>query len=148
MKSEVQAWMRTEILTLTEEASMMDAINLTRKHNIRHIPIVRNGGTLVGLVSDRDIKKFSPSILNAKDPGEFQEVLEKTPVGKIMTKEPLTISPSTPLREAVEIFFQKKVGALPVIAGGKLVGILTDNDMLRAFHQGLMGAEKKRKLKK
>ena len=148
MKSEVQAWMRTELLTLTEEASMMDAINLTRKHNIRHIPIVRNGGTLVGLVSDRDIKKFSPSILNAKGPGEFQEVLEETPVGTIMTKEPITISPSTPLREAVELFFENKVGALPVIAGGKLVGILTDNDMLRAFHQGLVGAEKKRKLKK
>lgn len=144
MKTEVRAWMQSEIHTLNEDDTLMDAINLTRKHQIRHIPIVRNGQTLVGIVSGGDIKKYMPSILTEKDADEYQRVLEETPLGKIMTREPTTVTPSTPIRQVVEIFCQKKFGALPVIADGKLVGIVTGSDMLRAFHQGLVGAEKKK----
>ncbi|MBI4161447.1 MAG: CBS domain-containing protein [Acidobacteria bacterium] len=144
MRADVKAWMKAPVHTLTEEASLMDAIHLTRRHHIRHVPIVRNGATLVGIVSDRDIMKYSPSILTEKDPAQFQRVLEQTKLARIMTREPTTVAPTTPLREAVEIFCLKKIGALPVIAGGKLVGIVTDTDMLRAFLEGLVRAEKKR----
>lgn len=145
MKTEVRAWMQEELYTLSEDDSLMEAINLIRKHQIRHIPVLDSDQALVGIVSGGDIKKFTPSILTENDADEFRRVLEETPIGKIMTREPTTVAPNTPIRQVVEIFCQKKYGALPVIAGGKLVGIVTGTDMLRAFHQGLVGAEKKKK---
>ena len=140
----VDAWMQKEVLTQTEESSLRDAINLSRKHHIRHIPITRNQKELVGIVSDRDIKRFTPSILSERSTGEHERVLEETPLARIMTKDPQTISPTQSIREAVELFCKTKVGALPVVIQGKLVGIITETDMLKAFHQALLRAENRK----
>ena len=133
----VKSWMQKAVHTLTEEDSLREAINLTRKHHIRHIPIVGNDQTLLGIVSDRDIKRFTPSILNQTDIEGLERALEETPLTRIMTRDPLTITPSAHIREAVAIFCDNKIGALPVVVDQKLVGILSEVDMLRAFHQAL-----------
>ncbi|MEE9226142.1 MAG: CBS domain-containing protein [Acidobacteriota bacterium] len=140
----VDAWMQKVVLTLTEESSLRDAINLSRKHQIRHIPIIRDQKELVGIVSDRDIKRFTPSILSERSAGDHERVLEETPLARIMTKDPQTISPTQTIREAVEVFCKIKVGALPVVTQGKLVGILSETDMLRAFHEALLRAENRK----
>ncbi len=134
----VSNWMQKDVKTLTEESSLRDAINLSRRHHIRHIPIVRDQAVLVGIVSDRDIKRFAPSILTEQSAEEHERVLEGTTLGRIMTRDPLTVSPSTDLHEAVGMLCEKKVGALPVVEDGKLVGILSETDMLRAFRQVLI----------
>ncbi len=133
----VSNWMQKDVKTLTEESSLRDAINLSRKHNIRHIPIVRDQVVLVGIVSDRDIKRFAPSILTEKSAEEHERVLEGTTLGRIMTRDPSTVAPATELHEAVGMLCEKKVGALPVVEDGKLVGILSETDMLRAFRHVL-----------
>ena len=134
----VSNWMQKDVKTLTEESSLRDAINLSRKHHIRHIPIVRDQAVLVGIVSDRDIKRFAPSILTERSAQEHERVLGGTTLGRIMTRDPSTVSPSTDLADAVSLLCDKNVGALPVVEDGKLVGILSGTDMLRAFRQVLI----------
>ena len=133
----VEKWMYKDVQTLTEENSLRDAINLSQSQQIRHIPIVGKGQELVGIVSDRDIKRFTPSILTEKNAGKHERVLEETPLGRIMTRDPLTVSPFTLVRDAVEMLCQKKVGALPVVSNGKLVGIISNTDILRALSEVL-----------
>ena len=131
----VSNWMQRDVKTLTEESSLRDAINLSRKHSIRHILIVRDQTVLVGIVSDRDIKRFAPSISTEQSAEEHERVLEETTLGRIMTRDPSTVTPSTELHEAVDILCERRFGALPVVEDGKLVGILSETDMLRAFRQ-------------
>ena len=139
----IESWMQKDVQTLTEESSLRDAINLSRKERIRHIPIVGDGQDLIGIVSDRDIKRFTPSILTEKNAGEHDRILQETPLSRIMTRDPLTVAPSTEIEDAVGILCRKKVGALPVVVNGKLVGIISETDMLRVLHQILTRAKQR-----
>jgi CBS domain-containing protein len=84
-------------------------------------------------VTDRDLKRALPSPVTGSDQQTFERVVQTTLLRQIMTRSPTTISPAAPLREAVQILCDKKFGAIPVVEKGKLVGIITGVDMLRAF---------------
>ncbi len=132
MVGTVRDYMISDVETLTPEDSMESAIVLERRCRIRHIPIVESG-TLVGIVTDRDLKRAAPSPLTGTDQQEYERVTRGTPVRQIMTRSPMTISPDAPLKDAVRILCEKKFGALPVVEAGALIGIITETDMLRAF---------------
>jgi CBS domain-containing protein len=121
----VADYMTTEPVSVTEDMTMKDAVELLRQHHIRHLPVVQ-GRILVGIVSDRDIRKASPSLLSGVDMAEYQEVLGNTPISRVMTREPFTVTPDAELREAVQLILDKRVGAIPVVNGKELVGIFTD----------------------
>jgi CBS domain-containing protein len=128
----VENLMTRNVLTLRGDQTLRDAISIVQKHHIRHIPVV-NGPRVVGIVTDRDIKRATPSLLSGVDQAEYERVLNETRVFQVMTREPATVTPDTDLAEAVRILIDKKFGALPVIDGSGLVGILTDTDILRAY---------------
>jgi acetoin utilization protein AcuB len=128
----VRDYMASKVQTLTPDDSMDAAMVLVRSRRIRHIPIVENG-SLVGIVTDRDLKRVMPSPLTGADQATYEMVAETTTVRQIMTRSPTTIAPEAPLREAVRILCDRKFGALPVVADGVLVGIITETDLLRAF---------------
>ena len=132
MMSRVREFMTTSLVTLEPESFMEEAILLEMRRKIRHIPIVDNG-KLVGIVTDRDIKRAMPSLLTGTDRETHERVMKGTKVSQIMTKSPLTTSPDTPLKDAVKVLCDRKFGALPVVQGGAVVGILTETDLLRAF---------------
>ena len=119
-------YMTTEPVSVAEDTSMKDAAALLQQHHIRHLPVVQ-GRIVVGIVSDRDIRKASPSLLTGVDMTQYQEVLSNTPISRIMTREPFTVTPDTELRDAVQLILDKRVGALPVVNGNELVGIFTDS---------------------
>lgn len=126
-------YMTQQPTSVPEETSMSEAVMLLRKHQIRHLPVV-DGTTLVGIVSDRDIRRASPSLLSGIDMSKYEEVLSETPVSKIMTRDPFTVSPDLELIEAVRALADKKIGGLPVVNGSnELVGIFTDVDALRVL---------------
>ena len=131
--SRVRDYMTSEPQTLGVEHSLLDAVLLLRRANLRHIPITEDG-RLVGLLSDRDVARVAPSLLTPLLPEEYNRVFEDTPLGKVMTRNPLRTSPDTPLVEAVDLLFVNRVGCLPVLEEGKLIGIITISDMLRALH--------------
>jgi CBS domain-containing protein len=131
MTSTVRDYMVSQVETLTPDDSLETAVMLERRFRIRHIPIVE-GGELVGMVTDHDLKRALPPVTGS-DQQTFERVVQTTRLRQIMTRSPMTISPAAPLRDAVQILCEKKFGALPVVEQGKLVGIITGVDMLRAF---------------
>ncbi len=129
----VEEVMSRSVVTLTLEQTLLEALSLLRSHRIRHMPAV-DGSKVVGIVIDRDVKRATPSVFSGVDRDEYDRVLATTKVAQFMTREPITVTPKTGLKAAVEIFIERKVGALPVVEDDRLVGILTDIDMLRPAH--------------
>lgn len=117
---------------VSEDDSMKKAMDLLKEREIRHLPVVK-GEKLVGILSERDIKQASPSPATALEIREIYYLLDRITVKQIMTRRPYTISPSAPIEEAALIMREKKIGCLPVVDGGRLVGILTETDILDAF---------------
>ena len=132
--------MTTQVHTHPPEASLEDAILFERKHKVRHIPVV-DGAELVGILTDRDIKRATPSLIGGIDRDNSEIMIRTTPLNRIMTRDPITGTPSTTLREAVELFSSRRLGCLPVVEGGRVVGIVTGTDLLRAFGEHLRATE-------
>lgn len=134
----VREVMTPDPVTLSPEDSLMRGLEVMRLRGIRRIPIVV-GETLVGLLAEGDLKRAQPSTLSESQE-EFNQVMEGTPISRIMINTPLTVTEETPLVEAARTLQTTKFGALPVLRDGRLVGILTDNDLLRClvdlFDQG------------
>jgi acetoin utilization protein AcuB len=102
-----------------------------QKEGIRRIPIVV-ADHLVGILAQGDLNRAQPSALsNSQD--EFTRVMEETPVSRLMIQNPVTVSEETSLSDAAQTLHTMKFGALPVTREGRLVGILTDSDLLRCL---------------
>lgn len=129
----VEDVMTRDVVTLTPEHTLLDAINLLRSKRIRHLPIVE-GQKLVGIVTDRDVKRATPSVLAGVTKDDYDNSLLTIKVSQLMTREPTTVLGKSALKNAVEIFINRKVGALPVVDEGHLVGILTEIDILRVAY--------------
>ena len=117
--------------TLEPEDSLMQALEIMRLRGVRRIPIVL-AGMLVGLLVEGDLKRAEPSTLSESQE-DFTRVMEGTAISRIMIQNPVTVSAATPLLEAARTLHSTKYGSLPVVEDGRLVGIITDNDMLRAL---------------
>jgi CBS domain-containing protein len=127
----VEAIATKTVITLNVNDSLLDASRLLREKGIRHLPVVAGDGRLVGIVTDRDIKKASASEATSLDIHELMYLLDKLQVSKVMTKAPATVQSGTPIRDAAKLMVEKKIGCLPVVDNGKLTGIVTEIDMLR-----------------
>ena len=123
--------MTTDITTLDADAKLLDAALLMRSSGFRHLPVIKEG-RLVGLLSDRDVQRASPSMFSDISPEEYNRLFETTPIEKVMAKEPVSVSPDTPVAEVVSMMHQHKYGSVPVVEGDQqLVGIVTTTDLLR-----------------
>jgi acetoin utilization protein AcuB len=120
-----------------ENDSMKKAMDMLREHEIRHMPVLKDGEKLVGILSERDIKQASPSPATALEIREIYYLLDKVKVKQIMTRRPYTISSTAPIEEAALILREKKIGCLPVVEEGRLVGIITETDILDAFIESM-----------
>lgn len=127
----VSDYMTPSPIVVEPDDPLMRALEIIRLRGVRRLPVTV-GGMLVGLVTDGDIKRAEPSMLTETE-ADFNRVMEETPISRIMIQNPETITADAPLLEATEILFNTKYGALPVVAGGRVVGILTDNDLIRAL---------------
>ena len=127
----VSDYMSENPITIEPEEPLMRALEIIRLRGVRRLPVAV-GGMLVGLITEGDIKRAEPSTLTDSQE-EFASVMEGTPISRIMISKPVTTTADTPLMEAAEIMLNTKYGALPVVAGGRVVGILTDNDLTRAL---------------
>lgn len=131
-------YMTRDPITVSEDTSMKEAMLLLRTHHIRHLPVT-DGKTLVGLISDRDVRRASPSLLSGIGKSDYEQVLEDTLVARIMTREPFTVTETTSLADAVSVLVEKKFGSLPVVAGDQLIGIFTEIDALKVLLEQLRG---------
>ena len=136
----VRDWMTRNLVTLSPEASVAEALTLCRKRRIRHIPILEEG-RLVGIVSDRDLRDASPALGDA----ERLLALQETRIGDVMTREVITADPQDSIENAAQEMYEHKIQSLPVIAEEpvvdeasavaeeELLGIITSSDVMRAL---------------
>jgi len=127
----VSQGMTADPVTLGPEDTLMRAVEVMRQKGIRRIPIVV-ADTLVGLLAEGDLKRAQPSALSDSQE-EFNRVMEGTPVSRIMIQNPITVPEDALLMDAARMLHNSKFGALPVVRDGRLVGILTDTDILRCL---------------
>lgn len=123
--------MTKDPVTLGPEDTLMRAVEVMRKQGIRRIPVVA-GDTLMGLLAEGDLKRAQPSALSDSEE-EFVRVMDGTPISRIMIQNLVTTTEDVPLLEVAQTLHTTKYGALPVLRNGKLVGILTDSDLVAAL---------------
>jgi acetoin utilization protein AcuB len=116
-------------VTVTERNAIRTAINLMRERDFRRLPVVDHG-KLVGIITDRDLRRAANSPFVVREKWYDNFVLDHIEVGTCMTANPLTISPDADVAEAAHLMREHKIGGLPVMAGDQLVGIITETDLL------------------
>jgi CBS domain-containing membrane protein len=135
----VRDLMTPVVLSVHLDDTVETVYDLMNQRGIRHLTVVDRDGDLVGLVSHRDLLRHSP-IERAEVPAFLmREILRRTRVEEVMTSEVETVEPDTPASEAARIMFENKFGCLPVLAGSKLAGILTESDFVRFFYDDAVG---------
>jgi CBS domain-containing protein len=127
----VRDLMTAKPITVDPETPMLEARQRMVEDRIRHLVVVENG-RVVGIVTDRDIRLNLPSPATSLSVWELNYLLSKLTVGGVMTTGVLVVDPDRPVADAARIMMEHKIGALPVVEEGCLVGIVTESDFLRA----------------
>ena len=128
----VRDFMTVEPISVSPHTPVDEARALMQQHHIRHLPVLE-GGRLVGMVSDRDVRLVLPSPATSLSVYEITYLLTRLQVGEIMTYFPVTIGPERSMAAAVKRMLAYKVEAFPVVENDKLIGILTRTNLLQAF---------------
>lgn len=130
--------MSKPVITVPPNLPINEALNLMKSEHIRRLPVVANG-KLVGIVSDKDLLNASPSIATSLSVWEMNYLLSKITVKDVMTKDVYCLEENTPIEAAARIMADNKVGGMPVLRDGKIVGIITETDLFKIFLE-FMGA--------
>ena len=124
--------MAEKIVTISADDSLSTVEDIMTLGRVRHMPVVR-GGTLVGVVSQRDLLRASLSNLTEFGSEQRRAFLQVVEINRVMSSPPIVIGPDATPEEAALVMADKKIGCLPVLEGQMLVGMLTETDLLRYF---------------
>jgi acetoin utilization protein AcuB len=124
--------MTAKPITADPGTPVLEARQIMLGKRIRHL-LVTDGPKLLGIVTDRDIRLNLPSPATSLSVWEINYLLARLTLGSVMTKALVTVSPRGDPRDAAALMLDHRIGALPVVDGGQLVGIITETDLLRAF---------------
>ena len=125
----VSDWMTKKVLTVELLDSLGRARRLIAKHRVNQLPVLEDG-KLVGIVTDRDIRDAYPTSMVIDRGKEIDRFAERYTVEEVITYNLFTVEPTTPLASAVRLLRSHRIGSLPVVEKGKLVGIITRSDIL------------------
>jgi acetoin utilization protein AcuB len=137
----VRKKMHKDLVTVNKDERMNVAKKILKEKNIRHLPVV-DGKKLIGLVTNMDIRRAEASPATSLEIRELHYLLDKLTVGEIMTRDVLTISPDISVEQATTLLHDNKIGCLPVVEDGNLVGIITENDVMEILID-VMGMKEK-----
>jgi acetoin utilization protein AcuB len=129
----VRELMTGALITVRPDTPVLDARHLMVQERIRHLLVTNERGELMGIVTDRDIKLNLPSQATSLSVWELNHLLTRLTVAKVMTQSVITVGPDREARDAAQLMLDHTIGALPVVDGGRLIGIVTETDLLRAF---------------
>ncbi len=128
--------MHTELVTALQSESLNAAARLIKEHKIKHLPVLEKGGELVGICTDRDLKRASASDATLLEVHELLYLLDQVKLSEVMTKSPVTASPAMSVSNGAKLMVEKRVGCLPLTKANKLVGIVTNTDFLKVLANG------------
>ena len=138
----VRERMSKQPVTITADVPITEALRIMRENQVRRLPVLDSEGALIGIVSEKDLLYASPSPATSLSIYEMHYMLSRLKVTELMTPDPVTITPDTLLEEAALIMADNKIGGLPVMENGRLVGIITETDIFKVFLE-LLGAREK-----
>jgi len=121
------------MITVRRETPVLEARGLMAREKIRHLLVTDADRTLAGIVTDRDIRLNLPSQATSLSVWEINHLLTKLTVGQVMTRSMITIGPDRSAHDGARLMLDHKIGALPVVEDGHLLGIITETDIVRAF---------------
>ncbi len=124
--------MTSEVITVGVSEPIRRAWNLVEEKRLRRFPVM-DGDRLVGIITDRDIRNATASSVVLTEKKYHDYLLDTVRVESIMTQDPRTVTPDTGLKEAARIILEMQVGGLPVVEDGRLVGIITETDLIRTL---------------
>jgi len=129
----VENWMNPNVITVDADDSMLDATKLLKEHNIRHLPVLEKG-KLVGVITDRDLKRASASDATTLEAHELLYLIANIKVREIMTKNPITVPYNYTIEEAAELLLQAKISGMPVVdKEGDVIGTITQTDLFKVL---------------
>jgi acetoin utilization protein AcuB len=120
-------------LTISEDESIFGAHHYMQDQNVRHLPVVNKTDKMVGLVTEDDLLKAEPSGVTLLSVWEINSLLNKVKVKDVMVRDVITTSEDMPIEEAAHLMMEHKIGCLPVLRDGKLVGLITETDIFQTF---------------
>jgi acetoin utilization protein AcuB len=126
------------VIWITPDLPIHEALNLFKREHISRAPVIKNN-KLVGIISDSDLLNASPSSVTSLSIWEMNYLMAKITVAEVMTKKVITINEDTPIEEAARVMSDNNIGGLPVMKDGRVVGIITENDLFKIFLE-FMGA--------
>jgi acetoin utilization protein AcuB len=126
----VKDFMTKNVITAHVDEKVSDAITKMKENNIKHLPII-DGDKIFGIVSIKEIEEYSPSKATSLDIFELHYLLSKITLKEIARRDVITITPDVPIEEAGAIMYKNRIGSLPVLENGKLVGIISDRDIFK-----------------
>ena len=127
---QVRDWMTPNPITVTKDTTLLDAHKTMKEANIRRLPVL-DGSKLVGIVTLGDLRGAQPSEATSLSVWEINYLVTKLTVKGIMSEDVVSATPEMPIRDAAALMLEKKISSLPVLEGGKLVGIITESDIFR-----------------
>ena len=138
--------MTLDPITIAPDASVHDAFRIVQERGIHYLPVVDKRGRLIGIVTRTDLMRASPSAATTLTVHEANYLLAHLQVKEAMTSPPITVSQEAPLEEAAQLMVEKEISCLPVVRaegrhGSRLVGIITESDIFRAFVDILGGGD-------
>ena len=129
----VENWMNPNVITVDADDSMLDATKLLKEHNIRHLPVLEKG-KLVGVITDRDLKRAAPSDATALEAHELLYLIANIKVREIMTRNPITVPYNYTIEEAAELLLQARISGMPVVnKDGDVIGTITQTDLFKVL---------------
>jgi len=129
----VKNWMSKEVVTVDINNSMMEATKKLKEHNIGMLPVMKKG-KLVGIVTDRDLKKASASDATTLEIHELLYLVSNIKVKDLITKDPITVPPDYTIGETAELLLEKNISGVPVVGkNGEVAGVITKADIFRAL---------------
>ncbi|MDH5751651.1 MAG: CBS domain-containing protein [Deltaproteobacteria bacterium] len=132
----IKTVMSTPVITIGIDETLLTASRLMKENNIKHLPVVDPQGRLLGIMTDRDLKKASASDATSLEVHELLYLLDRIQAEGVMTRHPVTVTAESDLRTAAKLMVENKIGCLPVLKGEELIGIITKDDLLRLVAKG------------
>lgn len=134
----VRERMSHPVISVKPDVPILDALKLMQRERIRRMPVIQDG-KMLGIVSDKDLIHAAPSDATSLSVWEINYLVSKIHVKDVMTTHVLSVTEDTPIEEAARIMADNKIGGLPVVSDGGVVGLITETDLFKILLE-LMGA--------
>jgi len=127
----VRRWMSSPALVVDESMPLPDVRQRLTQQRIRRLPVVNQAGQLVGIVTEGDINRVSDShVTDVRDYSLYHRVAD-LPIGEIMTRAVVTVTPDTPILVVARLLLEHRIGGVPVVEHGRVIGMITESDLFR-----------------